>query len=222
MSYIRKLSEPAEFALVLLGCSWFATASSIVSIASHSWTHASSVRMTNASVLVTIILELQALAVMYWIGRTRTWSFEAWGLKPSWRSTGAGVLLFLAAAVLGIGVAVVSSYISPGSVHRRTDPDLSLFALVLIVGINPIFEEALETAYFVQALQRHGVWVAVVASATFRAFLHAYQGVNAIVLIFPLGLIFGYTYWKWRRLWPLLLAHALLDIWALIPGVHAF
>ena len=61
----------------------------------------------------------------------------------------------------------------------------------------------------------------VCASAAFRAFLHAYQGINALVLIFPLGLLVGYAYWKWRRLWPVVVAHTLLDLWALIPGVLA-
>ncbi len=143
------------------------------------------------------------------------------GLQASWRLTGAGVLLCLGTVLMGQGVAELSNVISAGALHRRTDPHLSVLALALVLVINPVFEELLETGYFVQALQRYGAWVAVGASAAFRAFLHVYQGINAIVLIFPLGLIFGYAYWKWRRLWPLLVAHALLDLWALIPGVHA-
>jgi membrane protease YdiL (CAAX protease family) len=55
------------------------------------------------------------------------------------------------------------------------------------------------------------------ASAFFRAFLHAYQGIDAVVLIFPLGLIFGFVYWKWRRLWPLFIAHVLFDLDAFFP-----
>ena len=75
----------------------------------------------------------------------------------------------------------------------------------------------IETGYFVRSLERYGMWVAVFASALFRAFLHAYQGVNAIVVIFPIGLIFGFVYWRRRQLWPLVVAHVLFDLYALWP-----
>jgi membrane protease YdiL (CAAX protease family) len=83
--------------------------------------------------------------------------------------------------------------------------------------INPVFEEIIEAGYFVQSLQRFGMCSAVLMSAVFRAFLHAYQGIDAVVLIFPLGLIFGFLYWKWRRLWPLFIAHILFDLTAYFP-----
>jgi hypothetical protein len=35
--------------------------------------------------------------------------------------------------------------------------------------------------------------------------------------ILPIGLLFGFVYWKWRRLWPLFIAHALFDVFAFIP-----
>jgi membrane protease YdiL (CAAX protease family) len=61
----------------------------------------------------------------------------------------------------------------------------------------------------------------VLASPCFRAFLQAYQGVNALLLIFPMGLIWGFVYWKWRRLWPLYIAHVLWDLGVLWPRAHA-
>ena len=29
------------------------------------------------------------------------------------------------------------------------------------------------------------------------------------------GLIFGFAYWRWRQLWPLFIAHAIMDFYAL-------
>jgi membrane protease YdiL (CAAX protease family) len=112
----------------------------------------------------------------------------------------------------------LANVISPGVVHHRHSvSQLSLFVLVTFAVINPVFEEIIEAGYFVQSLQRFGMWSAVLASAFFRAFLHAYQGIDAVVLIIPLGLIFGFAYWKWRRLWPLFIAHVLFDFTAYIP-----
>jgi membrane protease YdiL (CAAX protease family) len=93
--------------------------------------------------------------------------------------------------------------------------------LILTLAINPVFEEMIETGYFVRSLERYGMWGAVLGSALFRAFLHAHLGVNAIVVVFPIGLIFGFVYWRRRQLWPLVVAHALFDLCALLPQSHA-
>jgi len=220
-SFIRRLSAPGEFCLVLLGCAWFGIASSVSAIFTRSWNLAPRVRETNASLMLVILLELMSLALMFWVARVRSWPLGTWGLKPSWKLTGAGVLLCLAALLLGVAVSALSTLIAPGALHRRTEPHASLFLILLTVAINPVYEESLETGYFVQALGRFGMWTAVVASAAFRAFLHAYQGINALALIFPLGLLFALAYWKWRHLWSLFVAHALLDLYALLPMARA-
>jgi len=93
--------------------------------------------------------------------------------------------------------------------------------LILTLAINPVFEEMFETGYFVRSLERYGMWVAILASAVFRAFLHAHLGVNAIAVVFPIGLIFGFVYWRRRQLWPLVVAHVLFDLYALFPRSHA-
>ena len=77
---------------------------------------------------------------------------------------------------------------------------------------NPFFEEAIETGYFVRVLQRFGMWPAVLASAFFRASLHAFFGLKGVVFLFGFGLVFALVYWQWRQLWPLVLAHLLVDL----------
>ena len=164
-----------------------------------------------------IVLELFGLAVMFWIARIRNWPLGAWGFRPTWNLTGAGVLLWLVTALVVVVIAASANAVSPAMVHNDSVSDLSLPAGVLFALINPILEEALETGYFIQSLQRYGMWSAVLASAFFRAFLHAYLGISALIIVFPIGLIFGFVYWKWRRLWPLYVAHALFDLLAFFP-----
>ena len=71
--------------------------------------------------------------------------------------------------------------------------------------------------YFTHALRGFGMWPAVLASAGFRTFLHTYQGVTALVIVLPLGVTFALVYWRWGRLWPLVMAHALFSLVALLP-----
>lgn len=49
---------------------------------------------------------------------------------------------------------------------------------------------------------------------------HLPFGINAVVTIFAIGLIFGFVCWRWRQLWPLIVAHSLLDMLALFYGSY--
>jgi membrane protease YdiL (CAAX protease family) len=173
---------------------------------------------TDKSALAVVGVELFGLAVMFGIARVRRWPLGAWGFRPSWKLTGAGILLGLVMALVIGGIAVFANFLAPGVVHKHSVSDLSLPVVIFFAMTNAVFEETLESGYFIQSLQRHGMWSAVLASAFFRAFLHAYHGVAALTIIFPLGLVFGFIYWKWRRLWPLFVAHVLFDLVAFLPG----
>ena len=78
----------------------------------------------------------------------------------------------------------------------------------------------MEIGYFILSLERFGLWPAILASALFRSVLHTYQGVNAVVGVFVMGVIFGLVYWKWRQLWPLIVAHSLMDFIGLLYLAH--
>jgi membrane protease YdiL (CAAX protease family) len=229
-SYIRNLSAPAEFFLVVLVCFWWGIVGSIIAIVCRWWGVNSAAEFTDSKAFTLAILELSGLAVTFWIGRIRGWSFQSFGLHPAgrstgrsaWRSTGAGILLCIAIGLARYVSAALANAIVPGSVHLLpVASHVSLPWLIVTLAINPVFEEMIEAGYFIHTLQRYGMWVAVLASALFRAFLHAYQGINAIVVIFPIGLIFGFVYWRRRQLWPLVVAHVLFDLYALYPQSHA-
>jgi membrane protease YdiL (CAAX protease family) len=186
------------------------------------WGASSAVELTDSAALTLVIIELTSLAVTFWIGRIRGWSFQSFGLQPAWRSTGARILLCLAAGSAIYVSVLLANAIFPGAAQfQPVASHVPLPLVILISAINPVIEEAIETGYFIRSLEWYGMWGAVLASALFRSFLHAYQGVNAIVVVFPLGLIFGFVYWKWRQLWPLIIAHALFDLYALFPRSHA-
>jgi membrane protease YdiL (CAAX protease family) len=202
--------------LVLIGCSWFALFGSVGDIVARSWTLPSRGRLTDGTAIAMVVVELFSLALLWWIGRVRGWQFAAWGLQPSWRRVGGGALLWFGSALVVGTLALLANAVSPGTARPHLQVDLSTGFVALIVAVNPVFEELLETGYFVHALQRHGMWVAVLASAVFRAFLHAYQGIGALISIFPIGVIFALVYWKWRSLWPLFIAHLIFDVYALM------
>ena len=172
-SFIRNLSAPAEFFLVVLVCFWWGIAGSIRAVFSRLWGVHSAGEFTDRGALTLVILELSGLAVTFWIARIRGWSFRSFDLHPALRSTGTGILLLIAIVSARYVSAVLTNAIFPGAVHLLpVVSHVSLPMLTLTFAINPVFEEMIETGYFVRSLERYGMWGAVLASALFRAFLH--------------------------------------------------
>ena len=216
-SFVRNLSSPAEFCLIILICFVFAIAGSIEVVVRH-FRHITQRQFMFPDRILPLVMgyELLALAAVFWIGRVRGWSFFSFGFRISWATTGVGILLFG-------GGALFLKFVAPaGMIDAAGRPGplsgvATLPVVLLFCVINPFFEETMETGYFVHRLQGHGMWSAVLASACFRAVLHAFFGLMGMALVLCVGVVFGLVYWRWRSLWPLLLAHALMDYMLLRP-----
>jgi membrane protease YdiL (CAAX protease family) len=214
----RRFSGATEFVLVTLVCYWWAIAANAVAVAGHLMRVSVPVTVNDGQMLTLAGIELVGLMAASWVGRARGWSVWSFGLRPTWRGTGAGVVLAAATAIALTLLGLVVNAVYPGSVRFEPLPgSLSLAVVLLVSAVNPVFEEAMGVGYFIHALRRFGAWPAVLASAGFRTFLHAYQGFNAVVIVLPLGIAFAVVYLRYGRLWPLVVAHAVFSLAALLP-----
>jgi membrane protease YdiL (CAAX protease family) len=91
-------------------------------------------------------------------------------------------------------------------------------AMVLFIVVNSFFEEMIVTGYMVTALSREGAALAITTSTLLRFLYHLYQGPLASISILPLGLLFGAVFWRWRNLWPLIVAHTVANLVVLMAG----
>ncbi|MTD15629.1 CPBP family intramembrane metalloprotease [Nakamurella sp. YIM 132087] len=138
-------------------------------------------------------------------------------LRHPWRdlASGAGLAAFI--GVPGLGLYLVShalgfSLTVVGS--NLTDTWWRLPVSILAAIENGFLEEVLVVAYLITRLQdlRVRLWVAVAASALLRGSYHLYQGYGGFVGNAIMGVIFALVFLRWRRLWPLVIAHSLIDI----------
>lgn len=225
-SIIRNLSAPTEFFLVIFICFGLTIFANSVWIIRHLM-HVpptptnSVVRLNNDGIVVSVILELLALGIALLIGRVRGWSLATFGLRLSWKWTGAGVLLFFAFLLVQHVLGWLTRRVFHSTVDFHRVSHLTIPFIILISITNPIFEEAMESGYFFQSLQRHGMWLTVLATALFRGFLHTTMGVSGFVTMFAMGLLYGFFYWRWRQLWPLIVAHSLQMLYSLVPQALA-
>ncbi len=135
-------------------------------------------------------------------------------------------LLGGAALAAVIGIPGLALYLVAGGLGANTQVQASglgenwwtVPVLVLSAAQNAALEEVVMVGYLVVRLRQLG-WrlPAVVAfSAVVRGAYHLYQGLGGGVGNLLMGLVFGRVWQRTGRLWPLVGAHALLDVVAFV------
>lgn len=219
---IRRLPVGVEFLVVVTWAFGLPIFASIMSLGAPNST---APVFTNAELLGTIIFEVIQLGFLGWFLRVRGWTLEKFGLSFSWRGTLAGVVLLAITFALVMGVPhlamIVFDFDLEAAAERapKVDPALSMQLVFLVSVVNGIFEELFVAGYIITSLTaRRGMWTAINVSVIVRLLYHLYQGPIAIMGVVPMGLLYGYVYSRTRQLWPLVVAHVLVDLIGLSLG----
>jgi membrane protease YdiL (CAAX protease family) len=125
-----------------------------------------------------------------------------------------GIGAYLAGRALGINADVV---LSPEQVYWWTIPVLLLAAVE-----NAVVEEVIAVGYLLARLRdlRWGPWAAITASAALRGSYHLYQGFGQALGNAVMGAVFAWWFQRTGRLWPLIVAHTLLDVVAFVGYLY--
>jgi membrane protease YdiL (CAAX protease family) len=118
--------------------------------------------------------------------------------------------LYAAGRALGITTAIIPSGLDT---YWWTVPVLVLSAIR-----HGIVEEVIVVGYLLDRFGKFG-WstgAAIVVSALLRGSYHLYQGFGPFIGNVVMGLVFAWLYTKTKRVMPLVIAHALLDIVAFV------
>jgi len=118
--------------------------------------------------------------------------------------------LYAAGRALGITTAIVPSGLDA---YWWTVP-----VLILSAVRHAIVEEVIVVGYLLDRIGKFGwsVPAGIVVSALLRGSYHLYQGFGPFIGNVVMGLVFGWIYTKTKRVMPLVIAHALLDIVAFV------
>jgi CAAX protease family protein len=121
-----------------------------------------------------------------------------------------GLALYAIGRALGVTVAVQTS---PADWFWWTVPMLVFRALEAALT-----EEIIVVGYLFTRFRELGVgrWATILSSAVLRGTYHLYQGWGAGLGNAVMGLVFGYTWQRTGRLWPLIIAHGLIDTVAFV------
>ncbi|MVA77007.1 CPBP family intramembrane metalloprotease [Auraticoccus sp. F435] len=121
-----------------------------------------------------------------------------------------GLGFYLLARELGLNTSVAPA--------NLTDVWWAVPVLVLAAVANGALEEIVMVGYLFGRLRDlRWSWTAVVVvSALVRGSYHLYQGFGGFAGNVLMGLLLGLVFLRWRRVWPLVVAHSLLDVGAFV------
>jgi membrane protease YdiL (CAAX protease family) len=121
-----------------------------------------------------------------------------------------GLALYQVARVLGLNASV-----EPAELY---DTWWRIPVLLLMSFANGWAEEIIVVGFLLTRLRQLRVnpVVAIVAASLLRGAYHLYQGFGAGLGNVAMGLVFGYVWHRTGRLWPLIIAHALIDAVAFV------
>lgn len=134
------------------------------------------------------------------------------------------LLGFVLAAVIGVGtVGVYAAGRAAGITTAIVPAALDTYwwtlpVLILSAVRHALVEEIIMVGYLLNRFAKFGwgMWTGIMISSLIRGTYHLYQGFGPFFGNFVMGLIFGYLYTRTKRVMPLVIAHALLDIFAFV------
>jgi membrane protease YdiL (CAAX protease family) len=137
----------------------------------------------------------------------------------------AGVALALVIGIPGLGAYFlgrtlgINADVVPAPEHVYW---WTILVLLLSAVENALVEEVIAVGYLLARLRdlRWGPWAAVAASAALRGTYHLYQGFGQALGNAVMGAIFAWWFQRTGRLWPLLVAHTLLDVVAFVGYLY--
>jgi len=217
-TYISKLPFAFEFAFVILvGFGYFIMHS--ISWVVDKLQNDITVNFSNIDLISLIIIEIFVLLVIGMFLYLRNWRLSDFEFKISLNNSTFGLILFSVNYLIYYFLYMTVSTVFSDFMHNANTisaspvtTTASLPAILAVSVINPLFEETLVVGYVVKALNKKIVpWMVIGVSVFIRLSYHMYQGPIILFSILPMAIIFAFIYWKWRRLWPLIVAHAVLD-----------
>jgi uncharacterized protein len=126
------------------------------------------------------------------------------------RAVGWRLVLLGTLATAAVSIAVSQIGLEPQGVKQAMkiaqDPAALVVGLALLAGLAPLVEELVFRGLLYGWLAgRWGPGIAVIGSSL--AFAAAHVELAHVILVLPLGLVFGWLRWRSGSLWPSLVAH---------------
>lgn len=182
---------------------------------------------TNAEIAVGLLHELTALTLFVVLFSRQNRRVRELGISFHWTDLPKGLYLLIGSFI----TAFLASYATRSTWFLMTHKELpvgvrstfaatSFWLLVPFLILNPFFEEILVRGYLMTEIieLRSSVVLGTLISISVQTSYHLYYGVEGAIFVGGGLAIFALYYAKTRQLAPVIVAHMLWDLLALVRG----
>jgi uncharacterized protein len=172
-------------------------------------------QFNDSSLMGLVMTELMLGAIALSYIALRMGSLSCFSFDVSLRETGYGFVLFVASTLIAWGFDVTVGRYLPGAEvmdSASKHASMGLMAIAIASIVNGIYEEFFLVRFMINALEKHGMLFAVGASSLVRIAYHFYQGPHGAVLALVYGIVVTVFYWRFRRIWPVMVSHIVADV----------
>lgn len=218
MSWIRDLSPRVELCVVIGGAFGLMVVGNVellLQMLFGDGLPAPSANFEAASLVGLVLYEAVLIVALGAFLRARGWTLAALGIVPRTSDVGWAVALALVASLAAVAL---TTLVLRTTVDFKVDAAAApaLGTIVLVSIVNAVFEEVFACGYLVARLApTRGLAFAANASLALKLTYHLYQGEYAVVSVLPVIAVFTLWFVRTRRLVPVMLAHALIDVYGL-------
>lgn len=141
------------------------------------------------------------------------------GFRLSDISWGAGLAALIGLPGLVFYASSVHFGLSREVIPTTLEHPLTEIPVLLVWSAANAFGEEIVVVMYLLTRLRHLGWglpAALMASSLLRGSYHLYQGVSAGFGNIIMGVVYGWFYWRTGRVWPLVIAHFLIDAVAFV------
>lgn len=169
---------------------------------------------TGADFTFIILYELLALGLIVLLLHYRGWQLRDFNLGFRPVHIAIGLLLVLLRQLLAYPL--IQLFTAVGLPEASATFHAGIIPVAAMIVYNSIYEEVLLSGYLFKRLRKWHPAFILLFSFLLRASFHTYQGWGMLPSVFALSLVFGLYYLRFQKLWPLILAHALGNIFSFL------
>ncbi|MBS2212716.1 CPBP family intramembrane metalloprotease [Carboxylicivirga mesophila] len=174
---------------------------------------ANDIQVSNYGTYFNTLYQIIVLTIIGTFLKFRGWKLLDFNLRFKFRMIFIAILLLLTTALFINIILVIIDVIGLDIINTENKPNFTIEAnwlsLVMIIVINSIYEESLLIGYLFKRFEKMSPIIVIVFSMLIRLSFHTYQGWFSLISIPIISLVFGIYYIKYRKLWPLIIAHGL-------------
>ena len=220
-NYIKTLSSKAEFFIVIsLAFGYSIIMSAIIFI--NYFLSGASYQYSNSDIALVsnIIYQVLILAMIFSFLNARESNITLSNNFNIIKLLGICVILILSYYLFYYLFIIIATWSSSATINQTsnlTATKFSLIPIILFSASNGFFEEIIVVGYVIPVVtERRNSFYGLNVSVFIRLLYHLYQGPVAALHIIPMGLVFGLIFIKYKNIWPLVIAHFVLDVIALL------